>query len=274
MGLSKELSTQLAPFLKKYTVPIFALDWEPPSTIQGFVLTQKQASELQTLLPHYTFKLHIVEKNPPDSFVLGNAEVLSLYTTPTEKKLATQWEKTEPSLRNIWTWQGYTLVQKHEKTLGWVLDSEIVSTPYFPKHSSPSFSLPAFLDEIKRSLDIPYLLGGRSATAVDCSGLIQRALWKTSQYNYPRHSLDQMKKGVRKERGTELPGDLIFARSLQENTTKNILHVAVHIEKNTVIHACRQKGKVVKMSYTEFFERYAYAGTRAISKPALEGDAL
>ncbi|MEK7487378.1 MAG: NlpC/P60 family protein [Planctomycetota bacterium] len=258
------LPATLAPFWAKYPYPVVQLREESPRAVCGFVLTRKQVQELHQLLPDYTLKLNILEEASGAPLYLGKDSVLNLYTDPTQSKLSTQWEDSEPPLKEMIRSAGFSLVQKQEKTLGWVLSEQLILAEVSKEVPPSSFSREAFVEEAERHLEISYCLGGRSFSGIDCSGLVQRALWNACHFNYPRHSRDQMKQGIRCDRGQERRGDLIFARPYLKGELSSFFHVAIFLNKDTLLHACRSLGKVVQMSFSEFFTRYAYAGSRCI----------
>lgn len=259
------LNTILTPFWNKYPDPVVQLEKVGSQSIQGFVLTRKQSQELKQLLPQYTFHLKILEEATDYPLYTGKTALVNLYRDSALTQLSTQWECFEPPFKEIVRKDSIALIQKHEKTLGWVSREHLQLLHSPSKITPPCFSREAFLQEARSHLNLPYCFGGRSATGVDCSGLVQRALWNACSLNYPRHSRDQMKQGIRCDRGQERPGDLIFARPYLHGEVTSMFHVAIVSDPDHLIHACRSLGKVVEMSTSTFFTHYAYAGSRRIS---------
>ncbi|WP_027387501.1 C40 family peptidase [Chryseobacterium gregarium] len=89
----------------------------------------------------------------------------------------------------------------------------------------------------KEFLNVPYLWGGKSYFAVDCSGFTQ-LVYKIHEVKLPRDTSQQVEVGesltfVEESR----PGDLAFF----ENTEGKIIHVGIMLDNQRIIHA---SGKV------------------------------
>jgi len=89
----------------------------------------------------------------------------------------------------------------------------------------------------KEFLNVPYLWGGKSFFAVDCSGFVQ-LVFKIHNIKLPRDTYQQAEVGevlsfVEESR----PGDLAFF----ENSEGKIIHVGIMLENQKIIHA---SGKV------------------------------
>ncbi|WP_265428603.1 C40 family peptidase [Chryseobacterium sp. YIM B08800] len=89
----------------------------------------------------------------------------------------------------------------------------------------------------KEFLNIPYLWGGKSFFAVDCSGFVQ-LVYKIHNVKMPRDTSQQVEVGdsltfVEESR----PGDLAFF----ENSEGKIIHVGIMLDNQKIIHA---SGKV------------------------------
>jgi hypothetical protein len=87
--------------------------------------------------------------------------------------------------------------------------------------------------EAKKFLGVPYLWGGISPAGFDCSGLVQTICARFG-LQAPRDTKDQMKLGMRIERGSVCTGDLCFFRR----------HVGIAIGRDRLIHASRGGGGV------------------------------
>ncbi|MFY1048311.1 NlpC/P60 family protein [Chryseobacterium sp. GP-SGM7] len=89
----------------------------------------------------------------------------------------------------------------------------------------------------KEFLNIPYLWGGKSFFAVDCSGFVQ-LVYKIHNIKMPRDTYQQAEVGeVLSFVEESQPGDLAYF----ENSEGKIIHVGIMLENQKIIHA---SGKV------------------------------
>jgi len=89
----------------------------------------------------------------------------------------------------------------------------------------------------KEFLNIPYLWGGKSFFAVDCSGFVQ-LVYKIHNVKLPRDTYQQAEIGEALSFVEESqPGDLAFF----ENSEGRIIHVGIMLDNQKIIHA---SGKV------------------------------
>ena len=89
----------------------------------------------------------------------------------------------------------------------------------------------------KEFLNIPYLWGGKSFFAVDCSGFVQ-LVYKIHNIKMPRDTYQQAEIGETLSFVEESqPGDLAFF----ENSEGKIIHVGIMLENQKIIHS---SGKV------------------------------
>lgn len=89
----------------------------------------------------------------------------------------------------------------------------------------------------KEFLNIPYLWGGKSFFAVDCSGFVQ-LVYKIHNVKMPRDTYQQAEIGEALSFVEESkPGDLAFF----ENSEGKIIHVGIMLDNQKIIHA---SGKV------------------------------
>jgi len=89
----------------------------------------------------------------------------------------------------------------------------------------------------KEFLNVPYLWGGKSFFAVDCSGFVQ-LVFKIHNMKLPRDTYQQAEVGeVLSFVEESQPGDLAFF----ENSEGKIIHVGIMLENQKIIHA---SGKV------------------------------
>lgn len=89
----------------------------------------------------------------------------------------------------------------------------------------------------KEFLNVPYLWGGKSFFAVDCSGFVQ-LVYKIHNVKMPRDTYQQAEVGdVLSFVEESQPGDLAYF----ENSEGKIIHVGIMLENQKIIHA---SGKV------------------------------
>ncbi|MFM9978562.1 MAG: C40 family peptidase [Sphingomonadaceae bacterium] len=127
-----------------------------------------------------------------------------------------------------WTW-GYCA---HDDYVGYIESDALgADAPLTPLASAPDMVAAA-----ERFLGMPYVLGGRGGTGIDCSGLVQRACAAIG-IAAPRDS-DMQREGL----GTALApsaglhrNDLVFLPG----------HVGIMIDQATMIHATAAHGAVV-----------------------------
>jgi cell wall-associated NlpC family hydrolase len=93
-------------------------------------------------------------------------------------------------------------------------------------------------------MGVPYLWGGTSAKAVDCSGFTKTILWMNGCV-FPRDASQQVSVGKKVPINDSLehllPGDLIYFGRLREDGSQKITHVALHLGNRHILHA---SGKV------------------------------
>lgn len=102
-------------------------------------------------------------------------------------------------------------------------------------------------------INAPYQWGGRESIGLDCSGLLQQALY-ASGYGCPRDSDMQAKLGIALDPGAELNGlrrgDLVFWKG----------HVAIMVDDHNIIHANAHHMKVAVEPLRAAIARIAASG--------------
>jgi hypothetical protein len=96
-------------------------------------------------------------------------------------------------------------------------------------------TLAAFIAEVEKFKNSPYLWGGASPAGFDCSGLVQYSLQQLGVKNVPRVSQDQYKWAQKITKDQLQPGDLVFANFPGESPSPG--HVGIYIGNGNVYSA-------------------------------------
>lgn len=116
---------------------------------------------------------------------------------------------------------------------GWIADSEIESLEQW---ASQPWQREKIVDTAFSVMGTPYLWGGSTAKALDCSGLVKLALGANGLIP-PRNASQQATTGTRiecKDFGTLTCGDLLF---FGDEDTGRVTHVALYDKAGNYIHA-------------------------------------
>ncbi len=113
----------------------------------------------------------------------------------------------------------------------------------------------------KAMMGIPYLWGGTSAKAVDCSGFVKTIFWMNG-WLMPRDASQQVMVGERVEITDSLEqlkaGDLVYFGRHTDNGEVRITHVGLHLGDRKILHASG-KVKVESLNPADsLFNAYRY----------------
>ncbi|WP_063780833.1 C40 family peptidase [Nonomuraea sp. SBT364] len=113
----------------------------------------------------------------------------------------------------------------------------------------------------------PYLWGGTGPDAFDCSGIVYAA-YRAAGLSIPRTTFGQWPFGVKIERGSEQPGDLVFFNAGPGTSPNNPGHVGMVVSKGKMVEArCRLCGPI---KVTGYEGRDSIVGfTRPLQNPAV-----
>lgn len=150
---------------------------------------------------------------------------------------------------------------------GWVKKTALTSVATFPKLPSfpPPLNRERIITEAHQFLGLPYLWGGRSKKAVDCSGLIH-LLFRAQNICIPRDAHDQYLKCQKIKESELLPGDLLFFTPIDK--PERVTHVLLYQDKESCIESSssgkgvrifplkRMAARVNKDSYSLSFGRW------------------
>ena len=135
---------------------------------------------------------------------------------------------------------GASLVRGRDGTVGWAGEALGRVTEAVPLAAPSDVGAEAFVAVARGLLGVPYELGGTDEVAIDCSGLVQRAVRRSHDIVVPRHSTDQRAIGAEDGMG-EGVGRLVFVWTAAEAPC----HVGIATTTG-VVHASRSRRAVVE----------------------------
>lgn len=201
-------------------------------------------------------------------------EPLDVHRSPDGDDLQTQREP-PARLRTFASHGDRTLVQLPDGTLGWadsvrLLPCRPVDDPWAgivrarPDVAVPATD-PAALDRAaalaRERLGRPYLWGGNTALAADCSGFVQSIVYAASGVLLPKHTGEQRRMGLRVGAPSIGPGDLVFVRGRD----LDLAHVGLALQAGcdvAVIHSCLSRDRVLEEPLAAFLDRYIFGCAR------------
>jgi cell wall-associated NlpC family hydrolase len=135
--------------------------------------------------------------------------------------------------------KGYYSVETPDGRKGWIPAGSVMLFSDFASRPAPSGE--DIVSTAKRFIGVPYMWGGTSAKALDCSGLA-RTTYFLNGILLPRNASQQAKvgeevpvDGVRNADFSALqPGDLLFFGNLE---TRKVTHVGIYIGGGRMIHS-------------------------------------
>ncbi len=132
----------------------------------------------------------------------------------------------------------YTEVRLPDDRTGWVASADL--TPYAALAYPDGLDIDAIVTTAYQQVGRPYLWGGTSPKAMDCSGFTKTAYYLNG-YVIPRDASQQV------HAGTDVPlddafsqlqrGDLLFFGSLREDGSERVTHVGFYLGNGRFLHA-------------------------------------
>ncbi len=170
----------------------------------------------------------------------------------------------------------YSEVVLPDDRQGWVPGNDLM--PYATLANPDRVDIDAILQTAYEQVGRPYLWGGTSPKAMDCSGFTKTAYYLNG-YVIPRDASQQV------HAGTEVPldedfsqlqrGDLLFFGNLRENGSQRITHVGFYLGSGRFLHAGADNGYITENSLIRGARDYAEHRLKSLlrARRLREGDA-
>lgn len=198
---------------------------------------------------------------PVERWVGVPSEGLAIWAehfTAARRSLATELEPDDGPVGVVAEDGRAKLVRARDGTLGWTeatLDEAASARPLAEPRTNEDALGSAIYAHARTYLGIPYRLGGATRRHIDCSALVQRALFAALGVLVPRNTRDQLAAAgggrVEREHAPE-PGDLLYIHSRRMQR----LHVGIVGPEAAILHASRTRDAVIEEPL-EAFERDA-----------------
>jgi len=104
-------------------------------------------------------------------------------------------------------------------------------------------------------LGTPYRWGGNTRNGIDCSGLVNEVFKELNHAKLPRTSRRLAKLGVKINRRSARPGDLVFFRT---GVFKRVNHVGIYFENGLFAHASSKKGVIYSSLDDTYYKKHFY----------------
>lgn len=108
------------------------------------------------------------------------------------------------------------------------------------------------VQEAKKYLGVPYVVGGNTPAGFDCSGLTQYVYSHAVNISLPRVTTDQEKMGSEVSLNSLQPGDLLFYGQRGHTT-----HVGIYIGNNLMIHSPQPGQNVTTVNIKYYYPSFA-----------------
>lgn len=115
------------------------------------------------------------------------------------------------------------------------------------------------IKEAAKWLGVPYKYAGHSTSGTDCSGFVMEVFSSALGTKLPRSSREQQQWCESIERGSLLPGDLVFFATGSDR--KRVSHVGLYIGEGAMIHASSSRGVIISNIGERYYDtRFHSAG--------------
>ncbi|MCC7019262.1 MAG: C40 family peptidase [Ardenticatenales bacterium] len=179
----------------------------------------------------------------------------------------------DPPARRLTQVGDHSVVELADRTVGWVATADVAAL--VPQHAPASVtawragwagtaqavSPGAWSEAVRPWLGVPYVLGGRSTSGIDCSAFVQHVVKAATGLGLPRHSTDQARFGVRVALDDVGAGDVVHVTHIERGTSHVVL-VLGPSGAAAVAHACLDHGVVTVETLAGLLTRYAFRAAR------------
>ena len=177
--------------------------------------------------------------------VIYSEQYGSSYTRPDENSMPVSDLVLGCMLSVISSEAGFIQVQYPDGRMAWIRGEELIEAEeVFNRSLSPE----GLVESVLEFNGIPYLWGGSSSKAIDCSGLTSNVFFMNGTL-LPRDADQQALCG--REISTEydfenlMPGDLLFfGRKASEEQPESVSHVVIYLDDSEFIHAAGFRDRV------------------------------
>ena len=242
-----------AHYRARYGTPIFDLQTRftgRDARITGEVLLPAQVAALQRIAHrHPQLRCHhegsVLAATWPATYGVANDSVVDVHEHARPgAKLATQVTPDDPAFEILTERHGRYLVRLDCGALGWIddTDTRLVASPG-PESEDPQTPRPGddhhLVEDGLSYLGVPYLTGGCTRVAIDCSAIIQRVFRSVLGLVVPRNTRDQMRHGKAVSLARSRAGDVVFLRGPLG------IHTGMFLRDGRVLHASYRHHKIV-----------------------------
>ena len=122
---------------------------------------------------------------------------------------------------------------------------------------APPPILPLLREQAQQWRGVPYRLGGRDQSGIDCSAFVQITFQSQLGVELPRTTGELARQGRRVDRDELRPGDLVFFK-----TGFRRRHVGIYMGGERFLHASTSRGVITSSLNNEYWRRHFWKARR------------